>query len=74
MNEDSEIKYLGELQRLDLKPNDVFVLSTSCKLTSEQLEKLNQYWRSLMPNNKVIILSDNFKLGVINENEVNIKE
>lgn len=60
------IRYLGDLQRLDLKPGDKFVLTVDHVLSAVECERLQQQWEAAMGiEYKVVILHGGMKLGVI---------
>ncbi|MGE3419644.1 MAG: hypothetical protein AB7I42_26600 [Bradyrhizobium sp.] len=67
-NEDGphQISYLGELQRLELRPGDVFVLSTDRHLPAAAHQHIRNAWRIAMGNVRLLIIDGGMKLGVVN--------
>jgi hypothetical protein len=63
--DNNEIKYLGDLVRLDLKPSDILVLQTDEKLNIEQRIQIMQMFRDI--ENELLILDGGMKLGVLSE-------
>ncbi|OUM00571.1 hypothetical protein [Variovorax sp. JS1663] len=61
--EQREIRFLGDLQRLQPKPGDVFVLTVDRSLSIEQCEHLRSYWKQVMGDIKVLVLTEGLKLG-----------
>ncbi len=67
---DDEIHFLGDLQRLEVRPGDVFVLKTNKILSREAVERLRDYLAaSLGCENKIIVLGDGMELGVLSRDE-----
>lgn len=62
-----EIRYLGDLQRLQPQPGDVYVLTIERDLTAAQTEHVRARWESVMGEAKLLVLSGGMKLGVIAE-------
>lgn len=60
-----EIRYLGDLQRLPLKSDDMLVLSVETCLSMDQRNHLRDYLEAVVPGHKVIVLCDGMKLGVV---------
>lgn len=56
---------VGELQRLELKPGDVFVLHCDTPQTEESIDKMERAWNNLMADHKLIILDKGMRLGVV---------
>lgn len=56
---------IGELQRVELKPGDVFVIHCDMLLTEEAIQVMRDAWDRLMPGHKVIILDKGMRLGVV---------
>lgn len=70
MTGEPEIRYLGELQRLELKPGDVFVLSVPRELSNEEARIIRKQWDDNMPGVKLIVLSEGMTLGVVSADNV----
>ena len=65
-----EIRFLGDLQRLEVKPGDKFVLTLDCQLSMEQQARLGDYWMTLMgPDCPLIVIEPGMKLGVLGKSE-----
>lgn len=62
---DEQIRYLGDVQRLELGPTDMLVLSVDDVLKDEQREHLLGQCKQIFGNRKVIILERGMKLGVV---------
>jgi len=64
-----EIRYIGELQRLELKPGDRFVLTTDRPISHEQAERIKDVWHQFVgpERHELLILDNGMKLGVISE-------
>mgnify|MGYP000913962249 CR=1 FL=1 len=63
----NEIRYLGDVQRLELRPGDIIVLrlSEGLYLTDSARENLKQVAESQLPGHKIIILEDGFQIGIL---------
>ena len=62
---DGEIRFLGDLQRLELRPGDVLVLKTADKLSLATLRNIGERMRKICPEHKLIILDAGMELGVL---------
>lgn len=60
-----EIRFVGDLQRLEVKPGDVFVLKLRDSLSQPALERIYEHWRSIMGDAKLVTIEDGADLGVI---------
>jgi len=68
--DDPKINFLGDLQRLELKPGDRFVLSVPHVLSPEVCARIQEGWRGFAGDKvKLLILTDGMKLGAINTGE-----
>jgi len=65
--EQDQIRYLGDVQRLTLKPGDVLVLSVEGAISMECAERIKSYMTDVLPDHKVIVLGDGIKIGVLGE-------
>lgn len=65
--ENTKIEYLGDLQRLEIKPGDRFVLTTDQIISLETCEKIQQIWAKFTEGKgkELLILMPGMKLGVI---------
>jgi hypothetical protein len=59
-----EIRYLGDLQRLELRPGDILVLSVDAHISQEMAARLQADFREVT-DAKVIVVGKGMKLGVI---------
>lgn len=62
---ESEIRFLGDVQTLRLRPSDVVVLTAMGHVTIEQAERIRAEMKRFLPNNECVVLSDGLKLGVL---------
>ena len=60
-----EIRYLGDLQRLQLEPDDVVVITCPARLHVEQMEMIRNYVEQRLVGHKVLVLDDAFRIGVM---------
>lgn len=60
-----EIRYLGDMQRLQPQPGDVYVLFHERLLSIGQSTRLRDYFQAVVPGSKVIVLDGGMKLGLI---------
>lgn len=58
------IKYVGNLQRLQLQPGDVFVVTFEMILSQEHRKDVERILEKILPGQKVIVLDRNAKIGV----------
>ncbi len=66
MSEQSEIRFLGDLQRLEVKPGDRFVLQVDYHPTAEMLDRFREVWRRVMGDDvPLLVLEKGAKLGVV---------
>jgi hypothetical protein len=74
MPKESEIRFLGDLQRLTLKPGDRFVLIVPGRISPEMAARIQDIWTRWTENGdnlttrvgKLLILEEGMKLGLIN--------
>jgi len=59
------IRYLGDMQRLQVQPGDVYVLTLANPTHMLARKQIKDYWDFKMPGIKLIILEEGMKLGVI---------
>lgn len=66
MSETPEINFLGDLTRLQLKPDDVLVLRTPHPLSSEHVARIREHFATVLgQDTKVLFLGPGFELGVL---------
>jgi hypothetical protein len=66
--EEVQIRYVGELQRLELPPGDKFVLicPAGTPITQDMAERLKQTWENFAgEDHPCAVITDGMKLGVI---------
>lgn len=63
-----EIKFVGEMSVLNIKPDDVLVVTTEMLISHDQMKHIEEHIYSTFPNNKVLVLSAGLKLGVLSDN------
>lgn len=56
---------VDEIQRLTLGPNDTLILRYECRLSLENMERLQAILQRELPGRKVLVLSDGAKLEVL---------
>lgn len=59
------IRYLGDAQRLCLKPGDVVVLTLRQIVSVEVANRIKDAIQSTIPGHKVLLLEPDMKIGVI---------
>lgn len=68
---DPEIKFLGNLERLDLKDGDRFVLNCDHAVSQEQHQRIRAIWSDFVGGDTerfpLLILDKGFKIGVLTE-------
>lgn len=64
-----EIRFLGDLQRLQMQPGDLFVMTSDRPITNETARRLQEAWASVFGDEaeryKLIVLGDGLKVGLI---------
>ncbi len=61
---DPQVRYLGDLHRLELKLGDILVLSVDAHISQEMAARMQADFREVT-DAKVIVLGKGMKLGVI---------
>lgn len=68
---DTELKFIGNLERLDLKDGDRFVLTCDHIMSLKQHERIRGIWSDFVGGNTesfpLLILDKGFKIGVLSE-------
>lgn len=62
-----EIRFTGDLTRIELKPGDIFVLTFPDELSPEDEQRIRRVLEQKLPNHKVIVLCSGAQLSVVNE-------
>lgn len=65
------VPVIKELERIQPRPGDVFVMHSDRALTPQQREQIQQYWKrmmekSAMGDHALLILDNSLKLSVAN--------
>lgn len=63
--EEPAIRFLGDMQRLQPQPGDVFVLSCEGHLDQATAESIKDYLAGVLGGAKVLLLGSGMKLGVV---------
>ena len=69
INEDTEIKYLGDVQKLSLRPGDIVVLKVGAILNIEQKTMLKDALRGKLPGHEIMVLDSGMDISVIETTE-----
>jgi hypothetical protein len=59
------IRYLGDVQKLTLGPNDAVVLSVDEEISDSIAERLREMMQAKLPGRTVIVLGKGMKIGVL---------
>jgi hypothetical protein len=62
---DREIRFLGDLQRLQPKPGDVFVLQVPGRVSDDMADAIRQQWKQIMGEVPLLVVDCDTKLGCI---------
>ncbi len=64
----NEIEFLSNLQKLELKPNDIVVLNLEGTITQSKYDMIQERWDSIRKplgiDNKLLVLENGSKVGV----------
>lgn len=63
----SYFRFVGDVQRLELKPDDVLVVSVDAAISSEQAERINDELVQILGSNRnrVIVLGKGMAVSVL---------
>jgi hypothetical protein len=62
-----EIRFIGDLQRLTIGPDDRFVLTCEQRLSPGAMDRIQEAWIKFAgPDAKLLVLESGCKLGAIN--------
>ncbi len=63
----SDIRFVGDMERLQIKEGDKFVLKVPHQISSETAEKIQKIWADFSEGKcgKLLILDKDMELGVI---------
>ncbi len=71
MSKDIEIRFVGDMHRLEVKPGDKFVLQCEQDISQEMAERIRHYVRDFLGEDvRVLVLSSGLKLGVVSGDRV----
>lgn len=60
-----QVRYLGDVQRLELRPGDIVVLRTPNCISMEAVKRLREYAEQALSDHKVLVLGDGLEIGVL---------
>jgi hypothetical protein len=69
---EQQIRYIGEMQRLQPQPGDVFVLTCEQRIDSATAERIKAEISGLLGGAKVLVLDSGLKLGVVQQSQTAI--
>ena len=64
-----EIRFLGDLQRLQPKPGDVFVLTVEGRVSADMVKILREQWKTFMGDIPLLVIDGGARLGCISAPE-----
>lgn len=64
-----EIRFLGDLQRVDRRPGDLFVLSVDQVLSMEQAARIRSEWKEIVGDERLLIVTRGYRLGLVGETD-----
>ena len=63
---EENIRYLGDVQRLTLGPNDIVVLTVGSRISTETALRLKTWMQDAIgTGNKVVVIDSDIKVGVL---------
>lgn len=66
MIDEAEIHYLGDVQRLALKPGDIIVFKLRQRADAETFERIRKHMDDMLGGqHKIIILADGLEIGIL---------
>jgi hypothetical protein len=65
MDDQDQIRYLGDVQRLALQPGDIVVLKFAGAISAETHCRLKAMVKNELPGHKVLILDSGMEIGVL---------
>lgn len=65
----SDIRFVGDMQRLQIKEGDRFILTIDQPISSETADKIQEVWSTFTEGKggKLLLLERGMKLGVISQ-------
>jgi pyruvate kinase len=70
--EQPQIRYLGDMQRLQPQPGDMFVLTCEQHLDQATAERIKAELSGVLGGAKVLVLDGGMKLGVVQPTQLNV--
>jgi len=66
MSQEPEIRMVADMQRLEVRPGDVFVLTTAHTLSAEMAERMVRHAQQVLGEHaKILVIDRSVELGVI---------
>lgn len=63
-----KVRFLGDVQRLQMQPGDVAVLSVDDHVSDDMAKRLKEYWNSAFPGVRLLVLDKGMRIGLLNNN------
>lgn len=63
--DEPEIRFLGDVQKLSLESEDIVIISVPGHLSEDDRARIRADISMAIPDNKVIVLTDGMKIGVM---------
>lgn len=60
-----DINFVGDMQRLDIKPGDRYVITSDVALSAEMVGRIRDVWKSFAGDTPLLVLDAGLKLGAI---------
>lgn len=70
---EQQIRYLGDMQRLQPKPGDVFVLTCDQALDEETAARISTMMSANLNGAPVLVLGEGMKLGVVQQPQPSVR-
>lgn len=70
MSTSDAIQFIGNLQRVDVKPGDRFVITVPGRVSLEMVERIRDGWKQFIGNEdtaQLLILDSGMTIGVIRD-------
>lgn len=64
---DAEIKFLGDVQKLTVAPDDILVISCERMLSDAECADISSFIQQQLPNQMVWVLTGGVKVGVLSK-------
>lgn len=66
MSEQANIRFLGDVERLVLKPDDIVVLKTNVRLSAEQAGHIQAHCKTVLgEDRKILVISAGIEIGIL---------